>query len=275
MYKLFCIVCGEILMIQTFEKIPFLRYKTNDRVKMYSQRSHSHIEVSLGYIESGDTIIEVDGQVYELIAGDIVLIPAETVHICKPVNPETYKFHMFYFDMEWIKLQFPQLSVRFRCLAVPGEKNAAVLMDDLFRTELDRIELEKSISTFLRKLIGQYDLDHQIPAPVEVSMEHVHNMISEMPHNALSVEALAAETGLNSYSFIRKYARLYGLTPHADIVNRRIQRAILLFESDMDLVSIAYDCGFSDQSHFNKQFKLYSGGSPGEFRLAIRSQSHK
>lgn len=104
-------------------------------------------------------------------------------------------------------------------------------------------------------------------------MKDVHELISELPHNPLTVDELAAKTGLNSYSFIRKYARLYGLTPHADIVNRRIQRAIMLFEIDLDLISIAYECGFSDQSHFNKQFKLYSGVSPGEFKSAIKAIS--
>lgn len=111
-----------VSMIQSFEKVPFLRYKTNSKVEMYSQRPHSHREVSLGYIEYGSTVIEVHKQEFELIAGDIVLIPSETVHYCKPVNPEKYKFHMFYFDRDWIETKFPELSDKFRCLAVPYEK---------------------------------------------------------------------------------------------------------------------------------------------------------
>lgn len=148
-------------------------------------------------------------------------------------------------------------------------------MEDLFKSDLDYIQLEESISNFVRGLVVQYDLGSDISVPAEEQMDHVHNLISGIPHITLSVEELAAKTGLNPYSFIRKYARLYGLTPHADIVNRRVQRAILLFESNLDLISIAYECGFSDQSHFNKQFKLYSGVSPGEFRTAIKPPFQK
>jgi AraC-like DNA-binding protein len=258
-------------VIKILENFPFVRYKTNDQIEMYSQRSHSHGEVSLGYIESGVTVIEVDGQKYELQPGDVVLIPADTVHLCNPVNPEKYKFHMFYFDLKWLWSRFPELAIKFRCLAVPGGKNISLLVNAFFKSSLNSLELENSVNSFLRKLIGQYDLTLFIPVPEEERMEGVHQLISKTPHNSLNIKKLAAQAGLNPYSFIRKYARLYGLTPHADIVNRRIQRAILLFETDMDLASISCECGFSDQSHFNKQFKLYSGVTPGEYRSAIKS----
>ncbi len=260
-------------MIQTFEKLPFLRYKTNSRGEMFSQRSHSHKEVSLGYIESGETHIEVDGQTFELNSGDLILIPAETVHICKPVDPESYKFHMLYFDTDWLSLNFPVLSSSFRCLAVPYEKNTSILMDALFYSTMDSFELDKIIDDFFGTLILRYNLDHSFSTPVEERMKSVHELISEVNREPLCIDDLAGKTGLNPFSFIRKYARFYGLTPHADIVNRRIQRAILLFETDLDLISIAYDCGFSDQSHFNKQFKLYCGVSPGEYRAAIKTSS--
>ncbi len=98
--------------------------------------------------------------------------------------------------------------------------------------------------------------------------------ISTLPETHRSIDEYAEDLGISKYELIRKYAKTYGLTPHADKINMRIQRAILLFESPLSMTEIAYECGFSDQSHFIRCFKQYSGMQPGEYRNAILSNSH-
>jgi AraC family transcriptional regulator len=40
----------------------------------------------------------------------------------------------------------------------------------------------------------------------------------------------------------------------------------LLQKTDLTLTEIAFDCGFSDQSHFIRVFKEVTGYSPGKIR---------
>lgn len=260
-------------MINSLDKTQFVMYKTNSRDDMFPRRSHSHKEISLGYIEKGETLIKIKGQEFLLIAGDIVLIPADTVHMCNPVNPKVYKYHMLYLDRSWIDCHFPSLIDGFETLAIPGKEKGERLIETVLKCSKNPAVIESAFIEFFDSLLSNYCLDRSMSSPDEEILGGLHKKIVSMPEVSYHIDELASEVGMNKFSFIRMYARFYGLTPHADIINRRIQRAILLFESSMELAEIAVECGFADQSHFNKQFKLYSGLRPGEYRAAIRNSN--
>lgn len=250
----------------------FLKYKTNVELDSFSMRAHSHVEVSLGYIEKGATTIKVLGQEFKLVKGDVVLIPSETVHICCPEDPKNYKFHMFYFDKQWFQSLFPSLEGQFRTLAFPTSSDGMKLIQSLIDSMSNAEMVEAVVRAIIEGVIERFHLYKEMDDTQLEKMDEVYKHISQLEQLDVSINSLAQSISMNKFSFIRKYARLYGLTPHADIVNRRVQRAVLLLETDLDLASIAQDCGFTDQSHFNKQFKLYSGFSPGAYRTHLLTE---
>ncbi len=256
-------------MIQTFRKYPFLTLKTNSRKEVYSKRVHSHEDISLGYIEKGKTLFNVQNQEYLLLPGDIVIIPAEVAHICTPENDDNYKFQMFYIDNKWWKDKLSISPCLFNTVARPTPFDFKNILNQIINNSIEKENLEKVFIQHLLEIVSEYKILNQT---AELEIENIHNQIRELPQISISIDELASRAGLNKFSFIRKYAQRYGLTPHADIVNMRVQRAVLLFESNMDLTTIAFECGFSDQSHFIKQFKLYSGLRPQEYREALLSK---
>lgn len=47
----------------------------------------------------------------------------------------------------------------------------------------------------------------------------------------------------------------------------RVDHAVKrLADREVTLASLALECGFSDQSHFNRVFRKLTGMTPGEFR---------
>jgi len=255
-------------VIRKIENLPFLKYKTNSREEMYSKRPHSHEEVSIGYIETGRTTITVQNRHYLLSPGDVVLIPSRTVHICVPENVPDFKFIMFYIDEAWWKDHFSVAPDTFQSLAFPAGSS----FREFITIAGGRVSpgTEEILTGALKDVLDKYEPGDIRTDPGEEEIEKIHNLIRDMPEASLSLEGLASRAGFNKYSFIRRYSGRYGLTPHADIVNMRIQRAVLLLETDMDLADVALNCGFSDQSHFNHQFKLYCGLRPLEYRKGIR-----
>ena len=257
-------------MILRFPNLPFVKVKSNSRQEIYSRRAHSHNEVSLGYIHSGRTTITVQGQKYNLSEGDLVLIPSKTVHLCVPEDLSCYRFQMIYLDADWLTRHFSLPPDSFKTLAIPVTR----ALKEVFTMFHQNREIEKlnqdNLITPLNEILEKYNLQNVKTHSAEAEIEKVHQMIREMPQISLSVDYLASLSGLNKYSFIRQYSGRYGLTPHADIINMRIQRAVLLLESEMPMAEIALYCGFSDQSHFIHQFKLYCGLRPLEYREGIR-----
>ncbi|NJL32103.1 MAG: helix-turn-helix transcriptional regulator [Phycisphaerales bacterium] len=70
----------------------------------------------------------------------------------------------------------------------------------------------------------------------------------------------------------RRFKQTTGLSPLAYLTQRRIQAAAwLLRTTSLQVSEIALNCGFNEQSHFNRKFKQAMHQSPTEYRQELRS----
>ncbi len=84
---------------------------------------------------------------------------------------------------------------------------------------------------------------------------------------SLPLSALAAQVGLPVVSFLRAFERRIGMTPHAYVMERRLQRARqLLRTSRQPLAWVAAECGFAHQSHMGSVFQRVLGMPPSRYR---------
>ena len=89
--------------------------------------------------------------------------------------------------------------------------------------------------------------------------------------DSISLDAMAAVAELSRCHFARAFKQSVGTSPHAYVVQRRLDRAErLLADTDLSLCQVALDSGFSDQSHFSSCFRKSFGESPRSFRRARR-----
>jgi AraC-like DNA-binding protein len=83
-----------------------------------------------------------------------------------------------------------------------------------------------------------------------------------------SLEELAREARLSRFYFLRAFKRAYGVPPHEYQLQLRVARARRLLLQGLSSVEVAADLGFSDQSHFTKQFRRIVGVTPGAYASA-------
>lgn len=86
-------------------------------------------------------------------------------------------------------------------------------------------------------------------------------------------EELEAVTGLDRYALSRHFRAVFSTSPHRFLLMRRLQRARRMIETGEPLAEIAVAAGFSDQSHFNRQFKKAYGMTPGRWSVLARPAS--
>jgi AraC family transcriptional regulator len=92
--------------------------------------------------------------------------------------------------------------------------------------------------------------------------------IDERLHEQLDLATLAAVVGLGIWTFIRHFRESFGRTPHAYVIERRIDRARrLLAESALPIKEIASLCGFADQAHMTRMFQTHLHTTPAALRL--------
>ena len=97
---------------------------------------------------------------------------------------------------------------------------------------------------------------------VRLVREYLENHFAEN----VSLEELTTFSGLSSYHLIRVFRAETGLPPHAYLEQIRIHRARQLLRAGASIADVAFQTGFSDQSHFTRHFKKMTGVTPGQYR---------
>lgn len=98
-------------------------------------------------------------------------------------------------------------------------------------------------------------LDHEL--------ERVKTLIREMPGEPWKLETLARMTSYSPGYFSGIFRRQTGQTPHAFLLEARIDRAReLLSQRDRSITEIAHELGFSSSQHFATTFRKFTGLSP-------------
>lgn len=85
--------------------------------------------------------------------------------------------------------------------------------------------------------------------------------------SAFDIRGLADSFGLSERYIQRLFENVVGLSPRVFFNTQRFNRSLeLIRSSNLDLTSIAYDCGYYDQAHFIKEFRKFTGITPSEAR---------
>jgi len=141
-------------------------------------------------------------------------------------------------------------------------------------TQLADLKDDSEVARWLHKLLDQlFDA-------MGDSREHAHSvtlnkalafMEQHLDRN-LRREEVAHHVGMSSSHFAHMLTSHAGRSFRELLTSLRVDRAArMLSHGNRSLAEIAYDCGFSDQSHFSRVFSKAAGQSPGDYRKSRRS----
>lgn len=83
----------------------------------------------------------------------------------------------------------------------------------------------------------------------------------------LKLKDISSVIGMSPYYFARKFKESTGLTPHQYVIQQRIELAKNLLEhTELPIVQVAFDSGFSSQSHLAAHFRIHTSTTPKKYR---------
>ena len=262
-----------------WQGIQFDHYQHHPSV--LSQNSSQHLLQI--FLSEGDVKGSLDDQerIEHISPGDVTIIPADTdYYVSLPDEIEfillTLKPNLFK-DLGKNKLDgntvdiLPQFAV-----ADPLIAGIAITLKN--QLERDRAcsdyaqTLGKAIAVHLLKKYSKpstandSSYKNAVEKKLQVVLEHIEQNLDEK----LTLDSIAKQVNLSKYYLCRLFARYLAISPHQYIIQKRIEKSKRLLKQELSLqiVEIAFDCGFASHSHFNRQFNKNVGISPRDYRNA-------
>jgi len=138
----------------------------------------------------------------------------------------------------------------------------------------DRFKAEELSAEFFGHLFSRYGVRNEsADDPIAVDRRRLTHVLEYMrtsfPDN-LDLAGLAGMAGLSVFQLIVLFRRVTGLTPHAYLIQLRLNAARHQLASGALLAEAAAANGFYDQSALTKHFKRAYGITPGQFAAAVQ-----
>jgi AraC-like DNA-binding protein len=200
----------------------------------------------------------------------------DDVHACNPVAGERWSYRMMHVDVAWLTSLQHELGFNenhaFHAFSQPMSTDAAlfgglnrlhaILVDsnaDVLRKESAAIAFFSEVQNKLNPaVLPDRDATRQLTRAAE--------FIAENCTRSLKLEDICDAVGLSASHLIRAFKQRYGMTPHAYLINRRIQYSRAQLRRGRVIAEVALDAGFSDQAHLQRIFKRLVAATPGQYR---------
>lgn len=164
-----------------------------------------------------------------------------------PLNQIFYPEHIDVFDIFFRRIQEEYLK---------KEKNSDQMMDALLRQMLILISRQLSGGNIIR--IGEEGIYQEF-------QKARLNLLAEC-EKAWDIVSMCELVHLEKSQFYSYYDKFFGISPKADLLKARMEKAKnLLTNEALQVQQVAEICGFTNASHFTRQFKKQFGCAPKEF----------
>jgi AraC-like DNA-binding protein len=244
---------------------------------------HVHDKLYIGVIDEGERNMRYRGASHRMGCGNIFLINMDEPHEC---DDDMHSFRVVGFDEKTVMNVAREIDVGVKQMSAVFDKliaNDRFLFHEisslfhLMDASAVRLAIETKINGILSRLLfrhmaGCADLvikANRFSASVRFAKEYIRGNYCE----DISLDKLAAITGLTPFHLARIFTSTYGLPPHQYLMRVRVDAAKRALLSSRAVISdVGIEVGFYDHSHFNKMFKRYTGLTPLQY---IRQQRPK
>lgn len=258
------------------DTLPFIEARTiaDGRKVCYTRHSHEHF--SIGAITTGQSLYLHGQDTFQISAGTVVLMNPGDVHACNPLYDQPWSYHMLYIDTPWLMDLQHQLGfstdLGFRPFTTTHTRDSVLyaglieLYPLLVDEQAEHLQKQSAIVSFFTEVQQRLNPAQTVVREVNHKLERAAEYIREHCTEALKLEDICLAAELSPSYLIRAFKLYYGMTPHAFLVNRRIQFARTQLRSGQLIADVALAAGFADQAHFQRTFKQHFAATPGQYR---------
>jgi AraC family transcriptional regulator of arabinose operon len=229
-------------------------------------------DYDLWFILDGTGTLEFDGRLVPLMGGTCLLFAPGARPVARQDIEHRLRVFACHFDMDGNDMDCNS------CLSHAWQSQHIQLQEADFFWGLARRCIacyhrgdvwsrQRSLHLLQQMLWHFYD-ESRSPGPLpETPLEDVARAVREEPGSIWTVKEMAQRAGLSPSQFTRRFRARMNVSPNHFVIQTRLDRARqLLRETDMTVGAIADALGYRDAHFFCRQFKAFTGHTPGSMR---------
>lgn len=251
---------------------------------------HYHPEIELVYVKGGSGKRHIGSHLSYFHEGELVLIGSnlphqgftnrlsgnETETVVQMVPDFLGQYFFSIPEMSAIKAMLDKskrgLSFHHSVLERVGGKIEGLVNLNPFEKIVKLLEILQELSeTSDYTVLNAEGFSIEIEKQDNDRINRVLNHVRENFQSSIGLPEMADLISMTVPSFCRYFKKLTGKT-FTRFVNeyRLVHAAKLLSEEQMSITEVCFESGFSNYSHFTKQFKEFSGKSPSKYRSEVK-----
>ncbi len=251
---------------------------STNRDRSLACRPHLHYQIELALVFEGHTHITVDGNEYDVLAGDAFVVFPNQIHTYTTVEKE--KFILLIVSPELIPELFPQItsSVPKSALIKGGaDEELSMLIKKISNAYFGNEPFKDAVLrglllVFFAKLLQKAELCDDQNSDYHV-VGLIMNYCNENFQKPLSLNILSKELHLNKYYISHIMNNKLNMGFNDYINSLRVSSACkLLTTGDSSVTEISEAVGFNTLRTFNRAFLKQIGITPSEYRRIKRNE---
>ena len=253
---------------------------------------HYHQEFELSFITEGSGQRIIGDSTEKFHPGDLIFIGPRIPHVWFP-DTKHRRQHSGR-TLESVYLLFNQDILPASLTSLPEFKNIrnaiklserGVQITGETLNDVSRIMLQLPYMSNMKRLMLFYEIMDIIGrsdsftylasedyvktkfATTNTRINNIHEFLMKNYQNDIDLKEVAEIAHMAPASVCRFFKTTTRLTIFEYLNKIKIDYSCqLLLNTDLNILDISYDCGFNNLSHFNKQFKRFTGNTPTQYR---------
>lgn len=263
------------------------RVYTNERTRKADYQmveNHFHYYYELYYVKHGSCRFFIDNALYDLHAGDFLIIPPREVHFNRYTTQCT-RTNIYFRKKDladggsWFHPAVGELVSRVSFLHIPGSYRS------FFEDLLAQMDLEDRVNDSVTAQMLTLDLRRLFLCIVRCAVPHANSSgiatdsdagilgavqyINAHYSEPITLDFLAGQAGLSPSYFSRRFRMVTGLRMKEFLICIRLSHAETeLLSTSHTITEVAMNNGFSDSNYFKDAFRKMYGQSPRAYRIS-------
>lgn len=248
-----------------------IRHSTIDaesEVNVFDPHIHSGCEIYINV--TGDVSFMVEGQLYKISPGDVVITRPFEYHNCVYNSNIPHEHYWILFgsdgNEEFLPAFFRRTAGSGNLIQLRPEKSAE-MFSFVGRLMESGNQLESYILflSLINLLSGGY-IDKTTHTQVPSDFAAILDVINRDFTDQISIGKLAKSFFMSTNTLERRFQEYLGVSPTKYINEKRMALAFQLLERGEKISDVSCQCGFSDISLFIRKFKSEYGLTPNKYK---------